>query len=468
MKKRRKEFEGYKKRSERKMSLGEKLRKAIERLRNAGVIDKETVKEAVKEIQRALISADVELDLVLELSKRIEEEAFREPPKGLTQREYMIKKTYDLLVEFMEGKEKAKKIEEPKRILLIGLFGSGKTSTCAKLAKYYAKRGKKAGLICADTFRPAAFEQLEQLSKKANIPYFGNAKEKNAARAAREGLKKLKDCEPIIVDSAGRSALDNELIKEIKEVHAELKPDLTLLVLGADIGQVAGKQAKAFHEAVGVNGVVITKMDGSAKGGGALIACALTKAPVYFIGVGEKIEDLEEFNAERYLGRIMGYGDLQALLEKAKEVSEEEEFDLEELMQKEFNLETFYQQLKAARKLGPLSKVMEMMGMGMQVPKEQLDIGEQKLGAFKIIMDSMTKAEKLNPDVINRSRIERVSKGSGKKEEEVRELLKHYKQMKNMFKQFRQISDVSELQKKGKMDKLLRKFAGKKKKIKIR
>lgn len=446
------------------MALGEKLRKAIEKLRTSS-LDKETIKEAVKEIQRALIASDVEVEVVQRLSKRIEENAFKEPPKGINKREYIIKLTHDYLAELLGGE--AKIPENPKRILMVGTFGHGKTTSVGKLSKYYSKRGKKVGVICADTFRPAAFEQLKQVAEKVNVPFYGNEKEKKAEKVVKEGMEKFKGFDTVIVDSAGRSALDKELVKEIKEVSSAFKPDLSLLVLGADIGQIAGKQAKAFHEAVGVNGVLITKMDGSAKGGGALAACAVTKSPVYFIGTGEKFDNLEEFNATRYLSRIMGYGDLESLLEKAREVVEEEEIDLEELMQQEFNLDIFYKQLKAARKMGPLNKVMEMMGLSMQIPKEQLDVGEEKLDSFKVLMDSMTKKEKVNPDLLNKARIERVAKGSGKSEKDVRELIKHFKQMQRMWKSFKKYSSPDALQKKGTMQKLMKQF-GKKKKLKIR
>ncbi len=448
------------------MGLGETLRNAMEKIRNSSSLDKDTVKEVVKEIQRALIASDVQVELVLKLTKKIEEQAFKDLPEGINRREFITKNTYDILAKALGG-EKPKLEKEPRKILMLGLFGSGKTTSSGKLAKYYSKRGKKVGLICADTFRPAAFEQLQQVAGKVDIEFFGIKKEKKAEKVVKEGLKKFKDFDLIIVDSAGRSALDKELVKEIKEVNESLKPDLSLLVLGADIGQIAGKQAKAFHESVGINGVVITKMDGSAKGGGSLIACALTKAPVYFIGTGEKMNDLEEFDATRYLSRIMGYGDLQGLLEKVKDATENEEVDLEELMKKEFNLDIFYKQLKAARKMGPLNKVMDMMGMGSQIPKEQLEVGEEKLDSFKVIMDSMTKKEKLDPELLNHPRILRIAKGSGKKEEDVRELIKHYKRMKKMVKQMKKFSDPKQLQKKGALDKLMKKF-GKQKKMKIR
>jgi signal recognition particle subunit SRP54 len=448
------------------MALGEKLRSAMESLRKAAVFDKGTIKEATKEIQRALSASDVEVKLVLELSKSIEDAASKEKlPKGLTRREHVLKVTYEKLAELLGGTEK-KAPEKPKRLLLVGLFGSGKTTTAGKLAKYYMKRGLKVGVIAADTYRPAAVEQLEQLCKKAKMPFYGDKKEKNAAKVVEKGLKEFKKTDLVICDSAGRNALDKELEKEIREIAGALKPDQRWLVLGADIGQLAKKQANAFNKAVEVNGVVITRIDGSAKGGGALAACAVSKSPVYFLGTGEKLDDLEMFDAQRYLSRIMGYGDLQALLEKAKEVTEEEELSPEELLKGEFNLDTFYKQLKATRKMGSLGKVAEMLGLKMQVPKEMLEMTEEKLDGFKVIMDSMTGEEKQNPDVLNRSRIQRIASGSGKKEADVRELIKSYKQMAGVFKKFRKL-DEKALQKKGggfDMQKLGQMFGKRKKK----
>ena len=452
------------------MGLGEKLRQAIDKIRFSGSLSSEEVKEAVREIQRALIAADVEVQLVLDLSKKIESKAFGELPKGMTRREFIIKLCYDSLVELLGGVE-GKAPEKPKKILLLGLFGQGKTTTVGKLAKHYAKRGLKVGVICADSFRPAAFEQLKQLCEKTKTPFYGNPKEKKAAKIVGEGLKHFAKEEVLIVDSAGRSALDEELVKEIQEIQKTLQAEETWLVIGADMGQLAKKQAKAFHEAVGVNGIIITRMDGSAKGGGSLAACQATKAQVYFIGVGEKVDDLEIFDAERFLSRIMGFGDLQALLEKAKEAQEEgTELSAEELLKGEFTLKTFYEQLKAAKKIGPLGKIAEMMGLSMQVPKEMLETGEEKLQGYKIMMDSMTRQEMNNPELISKSRIDRIAKGSGKKEEEVRELIRQYRQMKQMFKQFKKLGDIENPEdlKKGKFAKMLQKFSQKKKKMKIR
>jgi signal recognition particle subunit SRP54 len=448
------------------MGLGDQLRNAIEKLRNSSSVDKDAVKEAVKELQRALISGDVEISLVLQLSKQIENEAFKDLPKGVSRREHVVKVLYDSLAEVMGGSPSVP--EKPKKIMLVGLFGSGKTTTTGKLAKWYSKRGMKVGVIAADTFRPAAYEQLEQVSKIAKVGFFGIRKEKNAAKVVKEALANMKGYDLLICDSAGRSALDNELVEEVKEIDKAFDAEEKWLVIGADIGQTAKKQAKAFHDAIGVNGIIITKMDGSAKGGGALTACHATEAPVYFIGIGEKVDDLQEFDAQRYLSRIMGYGDLAGLLEKIKEAQEEEEIDVEEIMQGEFTIETFYQQLKAARKIGPLNKIAEMMGMGAQIPKEMLEVGEEKLNGFKVMIDSMTVEERRNPEVLNKSRIARIGRGSGRTQEQVRELIRQYRTMAKMFKQLKGL-DEKKLQSGG-LQGLLGKMkgAGKKKRIKFR
>jgi len=285
-----------------------------------------------------------------------------------------------------------------------------------------------------------------------------------------KGIEELKKHDLLILDSAGRSGLDEELVQEIKEVKSAFNPDQVWLVLSADIGQLAKKQAHAFHEAVGVNGIIISKTDGSSKGGGALAACAETRAPVYFIGTGEKISDLEVFDANRYLGRIMGYGDLEALLEKAKELSEESELSPQDVLQGKFTLKVFYKQLEAARKMGPLSKVAEMLGLKMQLPKDQLELGQEKLDSFKVIMDSMTNQELNEPELVTRSRVERIARGSGKKPEEVRELLKQYRQLKKVFEKFKKIAGKKNPSEFGEQDiqKLMKRFSKKKKRFKIK
>ncbi len=444
------------------MGLGETLRKAMDKIQGASAVDKETVKEAIKEIQRALIAANVDTTTVFAVSKRIEENAFGEIKGTLSRREYVTKITYDALVEMLGG---TRAPGEVKRILLCGLFGVGKTTAVGKIAHYYKKRGKKVGVICADVFRPAAFEQLETNAKIAGAEFFGIKGEKNAKKVVKEGLKELqkKGCDLIICDSAGRSALDDELVREIKEINEEFRGEEKWLVIGADIGNLAKKQAQAFHNAVGINGVIITRMDGSSKGGGALVACSETGASVYFISTGEKVNDFEAFDANRYLSRIMGYGDLEGLLEKAKE-ADIENLNPEEMLKGNFNLRMFYEQLKATKKMGPLNKVAEMLGLSVKLPKELLEQGQEKLDTFKIIIDSMTEQERVDPEVLNRSRIERVAKGAGVKVEEVRELIKQYKQMKKMFKKFKNIQSEKAMKKFGEkgLSDVLKQMQGKK------
>ncbi|MCX6802425.1 MAG: signal recognition particle receptor subunit alpha [Candidatus Diapherotrites archaeon] len=452
------------------MALGEKLRAAMERLKNAAFLDKDAIAEAVKEIQRALISSDVEVNLVFNLSREIEKKASEVPPKGIDRREFIIKTTYDLLADLIGGQHEAPK--EPKKILLLGLFGQGKTTTAGKLAAWHKKRGRHVSLVCADVHRPASFEQLQQVAGQAGVEFYGIKAEKSAVKIVQSALQELKKQDLVIVDSAGRSGLDEALIKEIIDVKAAFNPDQIWLVLSADIGQLAKRQAQAFHEAVGVNGIILSKADSSSKGGGALAACAETRAPVYFIGTGEKLSDLEIFDAKRYLGRIMGYGDLEALLEKAKEAAEEKDFKPEDILSGDFNLDVFYKQLEATKKMGPISKVAEMMGLKMQLPKEQLELGQEKLDSYKIIMDSMTKQEKKHPDIISRERIERIAKGSGRRPEDVRDLLKQYRQLEKMLGKFKKIAGKKDPEKMDEKDiqKMMQKFGGmrKKKRLKFR
>jgi signal recognition particle subunit SRP54 len=438
--------------------LGEKLRKAMDKISGAGAVDAEVVREAIKEIQRALISSNVEINTVLTLSKEIEKKALEKAEGKLSQREHTTKVIYDELVNMMGGK---KPPADPKRILLCGLFGAGKTTAAGKLGNWYKKRGKKVGVIAADTFRPAAYEQLEKNAKDAGIDFFGIKGEKDAQKVTKQGIEKFKNHDLIICDSAGRSGLDEELREEIKNINKEFNADESWLVLGADIGNLAKKQAHAFHDLVGVNGIIITKMDGSSKGGGAIVACKETGASVYFISTGEKINDFEEFDSNRYLGRIMGYGDLEGLLEKAKEI--DTNINPEEIMKGNLNFKIFYEQLKATKKLGPLNKVMEMVGFGHKLPKEAMDLGQEKMESFGVIIDSMTEQEREEPDLMNRSRIERIAKGAGKNTEEIRELIKQFKKMKKMFKKFKGMNEKS-MKKMGEQDlgKMMQQMQGKK------
>lgn len=425
------------------MGFEDKLRDAIDKVRFSVHPDKSLIKEIIKDIQKALISSDVNIQLVLKISKEIEEKALEDLPPGITRKEHIVKTCYEILLKYIGGDLEGTKIklpENPESILLCGLFGSGKTTSVGKLAKFYKKRGLNPGVICADTYRPAAYEQLQQLSTQGDFLFYGNKNEKSAKKVTLEGLDFLKNkgANLIIVDSAGRSALDEELITELKEIYSVFKPKYCFLVISADMGQSAKEQAERFNQAIGVNGVIITKLDGSAKGGGALTACYITKSPIYFIGTGEKLDDLEIFDANRYLSRILGFGDLQSLLEKINEADIQEDMkdiNPEDILKGEFTFKLFKQQLDAAKKMGPLTKVMNFLGIGGRIPKDQMALGEEKIKKFRVILNSFTKQElDMEPSALTKSRINRIAKGSGTTPEDVKELISHVKKMKKLFK----------------------------------
>jgi len=424
------------------MGFGEKLKSAIDKIKNSMHVDKDLIKEVVKDIQRALISSDVNVQLVLKISKEIEVEAFEKIPEGLSRKEHLVKTCYDVILKYIGGREERKLPENPETILLCGLFGSGKTTTAAKLAKFYKKRGLKVGVVAADVYRPAAYEQLEQLSKQVDCLFYGDKGNTSAKKVTEDGVNHLKKkgANLIIVDSAGRSALDKDLTTEIKEIHSALNPNYSFLVISADIGQAAREQAENFNQTVGIQGVIVTKLDGSAKGGGALTACYITGSPIFYIGTGEKVDDLEIFDANRYLSRILGFGDLEGLLEKVKDLQEAEEMqdiNPDDILKGDFTFALFKKQISAAKKLGPLNKIISMLGIGGNLSSDQMNLGQEKMKKYKVILDSFTKKElNFEPQEINKSRIKRIAKGSGTKEDEVKELVSHVKKMKKMFKQF--------------------------------
>jgi signal recognition particle subunit SRP54 len=435
--------------------LGESLKNTLSKIAKAMFVDETLINELVKDIQRALLQADVNVKLVFELTQKIKERALKEQaPHGLTKKEQLINIVYEELVRFLGGEKNEIRLSDkkPNKIMLVGLFGSGKTTQAGKLAKYFTKRGKKVALLGLDVHRPAAMDQLEQVAKTAHVPAFIKRGEKDALKIYNEFEKECKDYDIIIIDTAGRDALSKELIDELKKVHELAKPDESLLVISADIGQAAQSQAKAFHEAGAITGVIITKMDGTAKGGGALTACSVTGAPVKFIGIGEKIDDLEQFNPQGFVGRLLGMGDIESLLEKAKDaITEEEAKDIQQkLLKGEFNLIDLHQQMEAMSKMGPLGKIMEMIpGMGqLQMPKEALQVQEGKLKKWKHAMNSMTKAELEDPEILDGKRIDRIAGGSGIPAGEIRELLKQYRQSKKLIKMLKGAGSPEKLMKK--------------------
>jgi signal recognition particle subunit SRP54 len=410
--------------------LSEKLRSAIENFAR-GSAGKEEVEELVKEVQRSLIAADVDIELVFALSENIKKKAFAETPKGLTRREYVVKIVYEELTEIM-GKEKAAIALKPKKILLSGLYGSGKTTTAAKLARFYQKKGLKTALVCCDTVRPAAYEQLKQLAEKIDVQFYGEKGQADSAKVLENALRRVRS-DVIIVDSSGRNALDASLIEEIKNLDSVLQPDERILIIPADIGQAAKEQSLAFNSALKITDVIVTKLDATAKGGGALTACYATGAKVVFITVGETPEDLEIYDPKKFVARLLGFPDLETLLEKAKSVVDEEK--AKKVVSGEFSIEEFYEQIESVQKMGPLSQIMDMMGLGGLKKKANLQVQQEKMKKWGHIIRSMNKEERANPDIINTPRVRRIAKGSGTNESDVRELISSYSKVKKMMKQ---------------------------------
>ncbi len=414
------------------MDLGEGLRQAVARLRGKTIIDGKTIKEFNKELQKALISADVDVKLVFELTKRIEDASLHSNiPKGIDPKDYIVNLLFDELARIM-GSSYSPEMK-PKRILLLGMYGSGKTTTAAKLAKYYQNRGISSGLICCDITRPAAYEQLETLAKQANAGFFGIKGEKDVRRIIREGKEALKDRKVIICDSSGRNALDPGLIRELTLIADEFKPDEKLLVVNADIGQIATTQAKELNSAVKIDGVIVTKLDGSGKGGGALSAVNEAGVNITFIGNGEKLNDLEVYDAKKYVGRLLGMPDIDSLVDKVQNAIKEANLKPDEVNMNELNFETFYAQLKTMSGMGPLKGILGMLGAA-DVPSSVVEQSEDKLKKYKAIIGSMTKEERRNDTLLhNQARIKRLAIGSGTSEKDVRALLSDFSKMKKMI-----------------------------------
>jgi signal recognition particle subunit SRP54 len=411
------------------------LKESIKDFAGLGVADKEAVEQLVKNIQRDLIRADVDIELVSELSDQIKEDALQEDlPSSLSRKEHVLNIVYDHLADFL-GDEPADIEVQPKRILLAGLFGAGKTTTAAKLADFYRKRGLKVGLIAADVHRPAAYQQLKQNAEKAEADFYGEEDADDAAQVVQRGMKELSDCQVVIVDSAGRDSMDDNLRNELQQIERVFNPDEKLLVVPADIGQAAGEQAQEFNQAVDITGVVITKMDSSAKGGGALSSCGQADATIQFIGTGEQLDDLDVYDPEDFVSELLGVPDLSSLLEKAQEAFDEE--DAKQFMEGDFTLKDFYEQMGQMTEMGGFDKILDMLPISSsQLPDNVMEMQEQQIERYRHIMDSMTDNEMENPKSINASRANRIAEGSGTTKKEVRQMIKQYRQAKNMMDKF--------------------------------
>jgi signal recognition particle subunit SRP54 len=423
-------------------SLGSSLYGALKKVFRASVVDEATVKELVRDIQRALLQADVNVKLVLGISKQIEERALKEKvPPGISRREHVIKVVYEELTRFVGDKPAPIKMEPGKKkiIMLVGIQGSGKTTHAAKLARYFLKKGLKPALICADTYRPGAYAQLQQLATRINVPVYGDLKAKDPVKVVNEGLKQFSDKELIIVDTAGRHKEEQELIKEMKNLEKKIRPDEVMMVIDGTIGQQALIQAQTFHEATPIGSILVTKLDGSARGGGALSAVAATGAPIKFIGTGEKTEDIEAFVPSRFVGRLLGMGDLETLLDKVRDAEiKVPEKKAKAILSGKFTLTDMYEQFEAVKGMGPFRKIFKMLpGMSYDVPEDMLNMAEGRLEKWRVIIQSMRPEEKDNPKVLNSSRVRRVARGSGTTERDVKDLLKQYVMMRKMLKMFK-------------------------------
>ena len=443
--------------------LGEVLRKATNKIANAIFLDKNLVDSIIRDLQRALIEADVNIQLVKELSDRIKKDALDERIKGIEKREHLIKLLHDELVKLLGEHRQLKLKKAQNKILLLGLYGAGKTTTVAKIGNYFSKRGNKVALLGLDVHRPAACEQLKQLADKHKLACFIDLKEKNPIKIWKKYKKELKDYNLVVIDTAGRHTLDKKLIKELKDLSREIKPSEIILVMPADIGQAAEKQAREFGEAVDISGVIITRMDSTAKGGGALTACAQIKAPVYFLTTGEKVNDIEEFDPESFLSRLLGMGDLQTLIEKIKSVTDKDRQKQiqERVSEGKLTLNDVVEQVKSMSSLGGFEKIKGMIpGLGSaKIPEEIMETQEAKISKWEHILKSMTPQERENPELLKKqtSRIGRVAKGAGVANSEIRSLLKQYDMLNEMLKSGEDM-DMSKGINQKQLQKMLKKF----------
>jgi signal recognition particle subunit SRP54 len=426
-------------------SLSGALGSAMKKIMKAPVVDEKAVKELIRDIQRALIQSDVNVKMVLELSKNIERRVLDEElPAGITRRELTIKVVYDELVNLLGG-EKTQLPKYPKGkptvILLVGIQGSGKTTSASKLTWFFKKQGYSIGVVCADNFRAGAYDQLSQLAEKAGAEFYGERENKDAIQIATNGVKRMKEAgvEVTIVDTAGRHKNEADLLEEVRQIANAVSPNEIMLVLDGTIGQQAMQQAEAFNNTTKIGTIFLTKLDGSAHGGGAISAVAATKAPIRFIGTGEGIEEIEVFNPPRFVGRILGMGDIEALIEKVNEIQASSSMSKESMSaiaSGRFTLKDLYAQMQAMRKMGPLGKILQSIpGYGANMPKEAMDVTEDRMKKWMVIMQSMTEKELNEPSIIDGSRIRRISHGSGTTSKDIKELLDQYKMSKKMIKQ---------------------------------
>jgi signal recognition particle subunit SRP54 len=433
-------------------NLRSSLGAALKKLVGASDVNEELIDSLCKDVQRALLQSDVNVRLVLNITQNLKKRSLEEsPPKGLSRKDHVVSILYDELSRLMGNKgeniAESKQLEKqvisftPGKfniVLMFGIQGSGKTTVTAKLARWLTKHGYHVGVVGADTWRPGALTQLKMNCIKINVEVFGDESSKDATLIVKNGIDYFKGIgsDLVIIDTAGRHKDEAELLEEMKSMYNISKPDLIILVIDGTIGQQAYSQAKSFHETVPVGGIIITKLDGTAKGGGALAASAVTGAKILFIGSGERIDDLEEFNPTRFVGRLLGMGDIKAILDLAKDLElQADENQSKRVLSGKMTIEDFYSQMESVGKMGFRNIIDNLPGLSGVVKEDQLDVIQGKLEKWRYIIQSMTKGEKKNPEVINDSRRKRIARGSGVTEHDVKDLIKNFNNSKSMIKQ---------------------------------
>jgi signal recognition particle subunit SRP54 len=421
-------------------SLTEKLGHALRNLRGVGKLSDENMADALKEVRTALLSADVHFKVAREFVDRVQQQCVgQEVTKGVAPGQQVVKIIHDELVRLLGEGTTSLSTARPLKILMVGLHGSGKTTSSAKLGKLLKKRGYRPFVVAGDVYRPAAIDQLEILAKQEELGFFADRASTDVPSIGQRGLAAAQaagsDC--IIFDTAGRLQIDAALIEEVKKLRAAIQPDEILLVADGALGQEAVNVAKAFHEALTLTGLILTKLDGDTRGGAALSIKAVTSVPIKFIGTGEKTTDFDTFYPERLASRILGMGDVVSLVEKAQEHIDQKEAEkmAEKLKKADFDLEDFLAQMQQVKKMGSMQSILGMMpGMsGMQLPEG----ADKQMARTEAIIKSMTKQERRKPDILNGSRRQRIANGAGVKIVEVNQLLKQFAQMQKMMRMFK-------------------------------
>ena len=424
--------------------LADRLQGTLQRIRGKGKVTEADVKEMMREVKLALLEADVNFKVVKDFIKRVNERAIgQEVLKSLTPGQQVIKVVKEELTELMGGEQSKIAVSNrpPTVILMVGLQGAGKTTTTGKLANLLRKKyNRKPMLVAADIYRPAAIKQLETLGKQLSMPVFSLGDQVSPVEIAKQGVAKAKEehCDYVLVDTAGRLHIDENLMGELAEIKEAVKPDEIFLVVDAMTGQDAVNVAKSFNDQLEITGVVLTKLDGDTRGGAALSIRSVAEKPIKFVGMGEKMDALEPFHPERMASRILGMGDVLTLIEKAQtDVDEEKARELEKKMRTNtFTFDDFLEQLAQVKKMGPLDDILKMLpGANKIKGMNNLSIDDKQIAHVEAIIQSMTKKEKDQPEIINASRRKRIAKGSGRPIQEVNRLLKQFEDMKKMMKQ---------------------------------